>query len=273
MPGQLVLTHLVDLLDAGHAGASATERAALYARAFDDVQAAYNYSLGADNFAAGTGHYFPALVASPDAYLHRTSPAVKAWLAALRARGARLFLLTNSHVDYVAHLLDHCWGPGWRDVFDLVLAQGRKPDFFTATRADQPFSTVALADDGSVGVGAPAAALALGAQFLHGNHACLMRFLHEHAACSRGMKPEAAAALAAADAAPLVAEPAAAGSTTAPAVTVCYFGDQRTRVHACRRVPVRPHPRPFGSQCKATCWPCATTRRGRQWPSSRSCCC
>jgi HAD superfamily 5'-nucleotidase-like hydrolase len=52
-----------------------------------------------------------------------------------RDAGRRLFLLTNSEVEYTAAVMDHLVGgaPGsWESLFDLVVCFSRKPGFFVA---------------------------------------------------------------------------------------------------------------------------------------------
>lgn len=54
-------------------------------------------------------------------------------LAMFRAAGKRLFLLTNSEVDYTAAVMNHLIGGpagSWEDYFDLVVCFARKPGFF-----------------------------------------------------------------------------------------------------------------------------------------------
>lgn len=91
--------------------------------------------------------------------------------------------MTNSHADYTKHLLDYGWGSSWERHFDLIIVKGQKPSFFAYSSADCPFYDLHV--DG-YRAGAPAEQLAMGQLFVHGNRECLGRFLHEHAAFSRG---------------------------------------------------------------------------------------
>ncbi|MGA8892049.1 MAG: HAD-IG family 5'-nucleotidase, partial [Anaeromyxobacteraceae bacterium] len=60
----------------------------------------------------------------------------------LRSAGKRLFLLTNSHLDYTEALMRHVLDgilpeyPSWRNYFDVVVTASRKPGFFSG---DTPF--------------------------------------------------------------------------------------------------------------------------------------
>jgi FMN phosphatase YigB (HAD superfamily) len=49
----------------------------------------------------------------------------------LRASGRRLFVVTNSQTHYAVSVLDHLFGAGvWREVFDVVVTDARKPFMF-----------------------------------------------------------------------------------------------------------------------------------------------
>src|SRR5690606_34327516 len=54
----------------------------------------------------------------------------------LRAAGKKLLLITNSEWYYTKHLMSYAFdrflqGRGWRDLFDIVIVQARKPSFFS----------------------------------------------------------------------------------------------------------------------------------------------
>jgi 5'-nucleotidase len=55
--------------------------------------------------------------------------------------GKKLFLLTNSEVDYTAAVMDHLVGGptgSWEELFDLVVCFSRKPGFFLARGDGEP---------------------------------------------------------------------------------------------------------------------------------------
>ena len=60
----------------------------------------------------------------------------------LRSAGKRLFLLTNSHLDYTEAVMRHVLDgvlpeyPSWRNYFDAVITAARKPGFFSSS---EPF--------------------------------------------------------------------------------------------------------------------------------------
>ena len=57
-------------------------------------------------------------------------------LRKLREQGKFLFLATNSHFEYMELIMSTTLGEDWRQFFDMVCANSRKPLFFSGT---QPF--------------------------------------------------------------------------------------------------------------------------------------
>jgi HAD superfamily 5'-nucleotidase-like hydrolase len=76
-----------------------------------------------------------AIIAAPDHYII-PDPDIGPTLHKLKLAGKRLFLLTNSEHYYteavMTHLLDGVlpFYESWRDYFDIILVNGRKPSFF-----------------------------------------------------------------------------------------------------------------------------------------------
>lgn len=65
-------------------------------------------------------------------------------LARWKAAGKRLFVVTNSEPDFAPAVLETTVGPAWRELFERVVMDARKPDFFTG--AQKP-GTFVPADD------------------------------------------------------------------------------------------------------------------------------
>jgi hypothetical protein len=59
----------------------------------------------------------------------------------LKYSGYPVFLLTNSHALYTDLVMRATLGPTWRDAFDLILCNSRKPLFH---RGESPFFEVDL---------------------------------------------------------------------------------------------------------------------------------
>jgi HAD superfamily 5'-nucleotidase-like hydrolase len=110
---------------------------------FDDVRAAIDW-------VHGYGPLKTRVMSDMPRYLRR-DPEIGYALLRLALGGRRLILLTNSEWHYAEAICSFLFDdilPGltsWRNLFDLVLVQSRKPEFF---RSDSPF--IELNKDGSV---------------------------------------------------------------------------------------------------------------------------
>jgi HAD superfamily 5'-nucleotidase-like hydrolase len=70
-----------------------------------------------------------------------TDPELLSTLLKFRQTGKRLFLLTNSEVDYTAAVMHHLLGDAqlrWEEIFDLVICSAGKPDFFVSRGGGRP---------------------------------------------------------------------------------------------------------------------------------------
>lgn len=91
------------------------------------------------------------IVSRPDRFVERDPEAAAALLDQRRA-GKRLMMITNAEWPYVAAMMQFAYDPylpkstTWRDLFELVLVQARKPTFFSAS---MPLFEV-VSDDGLV---------------------------------------------------------------------------------------------------------------------------
>ena len=103
---------------------------------FDDIRETVD-TLHAD------GSLKTRIVADLGRYFLR-DPDLVPTLQSQRQAGTKLFLLTNSEVDYTAAVMDHLVGGprgSWEDLFDLVVCFARKPGFFVARGPGRPVPT------------------------------------------------------------------------------------------------------------------------------------
>jgi len=100
---------------------------------FDDIRSTVDL-LHADGSLKGR------IVADLDRYFLR-DPDLLPTLQRHRETGRKLFLLTNSEVEYTAAVMNHLIGgaPGaWEDLFDLVICSAGKPEYFLPRGPGRP---------------------------------------------------------------------------------------------------------------------------------------
>ena len=85
------------------------------------------------------GDFFPTVVANPSVYIE-SQPELKQTLLMLKNQGKKLFVGTNSHFEYMHVIMKATFGDDWEQIFDLKLANCRKPLFFRDPNA--PFYVV-----------------------------------------------------------------------------------------------------------------------------------
>lgn len=116
---------LVDLRDAGGL-AGVRDYAQLYELVSDAMNAAHL-----------EGELKAEIVADPDRFVD-LDPALPRALLDLKAAGKKLFLATNSEWHYTEPMMRYAFDRyltkgGWRELFDLVIVQAKKPAFFDGT--------------------------------------------------------------------------------------------------------------------------------------------
>jgi len=79
--------------------------------------------------------YYRALIEDPGKYAYKQDK-LKEMLRSLKAKGKVLFIASNSHYEYVTHMMEFAYGKDWLELFDFVIPNSRKPHFFTR---DFPF--------------------------------------------------------------------------------------------------------------------------------------
>ncbi|XP_068694165.1 5'-nucleotidase domain-containing protein 2-like isoform X3 [Montipora foliosa] len=76
-----------------------------------------------------SGTLYQEVMTDIDTYL-KQSPLLGELLNRLVSSGKMLFLITNSGYKFVKKGMDHMLGQGWRDLFDVIITQARKPSFY-----------------------------------------------------------------------------------------------------------------------------------------------
>eukprot|EP00112_Aurelia_sp_Birch-Aquarium-sp1_P010513 Seg2241.1 transcript_id=Seg2241.1/GoldUCD/mRNA.D3Y31 product="5'-nucleotidase domain-containing protein 1" protein_id=Seg2241.1/GoldUCD/D3Y31 len=104
-----------------------------------DVVNSLMNSFGPKCFSEHRGYFFSTIKSDADAYVKKCPKDVVEWLRNLRKAGKVTFLITQSHVDYTKFLMKFAIGENWMELFDYVITDAKKPDFFFAQPKDRPF--------------------------------------------------------------------------------------------------------------------------------------
>lgn len=117
-----LFAELVDLVDAGKLPAGV---------GYDEAFRAVRTSLDAAHV---EGELKEEIIREPERFVVLDDEAALALLD-LKSAGKRLLVITNSEWSYLKAMMSHCYdryaGGSWRSLFDVVIVQARKPDFFT----------------------------------------------------------------------------------------------------------------------------------------------
>lgn len=169
-PGIVLAARVVDLFDKDK---SIGEE---WSNIWKDIIQAFVHLFDHPNFKKDTGGYFPEVKRNTGEYVYPISERLKCWMRDLKSHGVHLFLMTSSHIDYSRMLLNYAFGTGWQDLFDLVIVDAKKPQFFT----DQnPFYSIGPSDDV---IAEPVTDLVRGNVYSQGSEACLRKFFAQVAA-------------------------------------------------------------------------------------------
>ena len=88
------------------------------------------------------GEFFPAVKRDPHALLHE-QPELREVLETLREKNVRLFLGTNSHLEFMNLIMSSSLGKDWKELFDIHFSFCQKPGFFSESQqGSRPFYPV-----------------------------------------------------------------------------------------------------------------------------------
>lgn len=75
-------------------------------------------------------HFHQQVIQNPGRYLEK-NPSLLPFLKRLRDNGKTVFLITNSPFVLVNAGMTYLIGEDWRDIFDVIITNAKKPAFFT----------------------------------------------------------------------------------------------------------------------------------------------
>jgi HAD superfamily 5'-nucleotidase-like hydrolase len=76
------------------------------------------------------GNYFSSIRENPNKFIYKRLD-VRQWLEKLKKLNKKLFLATNSRFDYTDLLTKYAFGDDWKNLFDLIIVDCKKPLFFS----------------------------------------------------------------------------------------------------------------------------------------------
>ncbi|XP_064394652.1 5'-nucleotidase domain-containing protein 2-like [Halichondria panicea] len=119
-----------------------------------------------------SGEIHRIIARDPDTYLE-SQPVLRELLNRLQCSGKKLFIITNSPFWFVDKGMSHLLGSSdWRDLFDVVVTNARKPSFYSDSH--RPFRT--LNSDLTSPSWQPITQLTKGGVYLQGNVSDFMSF-------------------------------------------------------------------------------------------------
>lgn len=96
----------------------------------------------ATQLAHKTGQIHKAITDDIEKYLPE-QPHLEQYMNRLYNKGKKLFLITNSSYGFLDKGMTHLFNKDWRDLFEVVIVNARKPKFFTdVDRAFRPFRNI-----------------------------------------------------------------------------------------------------------------------------------
>ncbi|XP_068707515.1 5'-nucleotidase domain-containing protein 1-like [Montipora foliosa] len=123
-------------------------------------------------FSDHNGYFFPSMVKDTAKFIKPCSKKIVEWIKTLKAGQQKIFLLTNSFIDYTNVLMNFAVGENWTELFDVIVCMAGKPGFFQSEEPRNKFYEI----DGEKEAGV-AEELKESGIFSRGNHKDFMEFL------------------------------------------------------------------------------------------------
>jgi len=89
------------------------------------------------------GAMYDAIINDLEMYLP-SNPGCGEFLEKLKKSGKKVFMITNSSFNFVDKGMKHLVGPDWRDLFDVIVTDARKPQFFNDIQ--RPFRCIDISN-------------------------------------------------------------------------------------------------------------------------------
>ncbi|KAN0029836.1 hypothetical protein ACTA71_007973 [Dictyostelium dimigraforme] len=88
-----------------------------------------------------TGHYYTSFRNDPSKYIYKVSDQLKNWLMEIRSKNnTKVLLITNSKSEYCHSVMEYSFGANFRDYFDCIIVDAKKPEFFKGDINSKPFT-------------------------------------------------------------------------------------------------------------------------------------
>ncbi|XP_020623824.1 5'-nucleotidase domain-containing protein 1-like [Orbicella faveolata] len=79
------------------------------------------------SFGAQQGYYFSNVVKNTSKFVKPCSKKIIEWIKSLKGGKQKVFLLTNSFIDYTNLLMNYAVGKDWSGMFDIIMCMAGKP--------------------------------------------------------------------------------------------------------------------------------------------------
>lgn len=126
----LLFARVIDSID------KANRRISYNYNVWPDILEGLYYIFDKDKFFSGKGGFYEALKKNPYKYYKKWNIEKLSWLSELKKKKFT-YLLTGSFVEFASFTASYCLGENWKEYFDVIICNARKPYFFME---DRPFS-------------------------------------------------------------------------------------------------------------------------------------
>lgn len=126
LPVALVFARIVDDLDK----ITIKESYDHYPEILDCIRNIYDH----EQLFKNRGGFYTALKKEPAKYLYPRDEKLFDWLKSMKESGKKLYLLSGANYDYGTYISEVTLGENWKELFDLVIFEAKKPWFWNSNR-------------------------------------------------------------------------------------------------------------------------------------------